>query len=574
MFEPVESRIDAVTGLTLIVPVRVIGGADESEDFVATSLESVRLDDGRKLTCALRWISVGPEDSSSRFGSPIDSRWLPPTGKWRTSDTPPKDPGLTMLVLAVDLPEDSAGHDLLIGRRRVRMNWLPSPVVLGTDRSGALEPAIPATLRDASSLIDLTRAERLSPVRRWRYRMLTTGLHPAAQAPVPAGEPRRFADAVLEALAVQQEARWAVAIASLGRSDAELARRLAERLCAVARFDEDVVAPVWPLEQAELDALLADLLDPAASPEVRIERCTLWLNSQPAAHAWVIDDSAERDGASRQPIARIGLVNLLNSPTLASAIWVDGADRRIGGQPELVPVRPLSAFEWLMPVAPEALVRVRRGPDEVESSAVMEVQAGEFESKVRVDASVTPAAPPSLVLGPLRADHTLQSFLSGQSTGPGDRAWSTTSALYRQRADGSQSPAAAEGEQWILFIQCARPGPQESDEPGIVTDSIRVHIGAMSQPRLLLRIEETGTTVREDNQGALGLDASVRVVREAERWLVLLTIPPGCMEQDGTMRIGLERIDARGVRTAWPRSMLPWHETSARAVIDVAAWDR
>jgi len=32
-------------------------------------------------------------------------------------------------------------------------------------------------------------------------------------------------------------------------------------------------------------------------------------------------------------------------------------------------------------------------------------------------------------------------------------------------------------------------------------------------------------------------------------------------------------MDARGVRTAWPRALTPWQEEPSRAVLDTTTWD-
>jgi hypothetical protein len=37
--------------------------------------------------------------------------------------------------------------------------------------------------------------------------------------------------------------------------------------------------------------------------------------------------------------------------------------------------------------------------------------------------------------------------------------------------------------------------------------------------------------------------------------------------------IGIERVDARGRRFAWPEPMLPWQIEPARVIIDLGAWD-
>ncbi len=567
--EPIESRIDAVTGLTLIVPVR--SADSESDRPIRPGIVQVGLDDGRPLTSVLRWITVGPEDPSSGLPA-APSRWLPPAGRWRTLDQPPSSAGLTMLVLAVDIPDDAAGHDLVIGPRRIRTNWLPSPLVLASSPDANLEPAIPRSLRESRSVQELTVSERLSPVRRWRYRLLTTGLHPAADVPVPAGEPRRFADPVLEALAAQYEARWAVGLSTLARTDKALARELSARICAVATFFGGTVAPVWPASQSDLDSLLADLLDPGIGPDVRTARVRVWLDAQPAAHAWVIDDAAERDDAGNLPVMWLGMLNLGSRPTLASASWLDPREHEIGPRPELVPIGPAAAIQ--MPLAiPRDAVREDRIPGESpETTAILAMHAGELEQRLRIDISTIRAQPPSLAIGPLAPDLTLETFLGPHGRAV-ERGWSTAAVLYRERSDDRL--AAGSAVRWTLYVQCDHPaGSASSDASAIMTDALRLHFGGRSEPRMVLRIEETGASSREDDPSGSSFQAEVRTIREQTRWIAIVTVPAGCLERDGTLRLGIDRTDSRGVRSAWPRALLPWQLSPAHAVVDLKAWDR
>jgi len=72
----------------------------------------------------------------------------------------------------------------------------------------------------------------------------------------------------------------------------------------------------------------------------------------------------------------------------------------------------------------------------------------------------------------------------------------------------------------------------------------------------------------------MGYSAMVRVTREPDRWTAIVRVPSDAVESRGILRIGLERTDSRGLRSAWPRAMLPWQAVPGRAVIDLAAWDR
>lgn len=571
--EPVESRVDAVTGMTLILPVRlsgpVAGGNAQEQDLGLT------LDDGTKVTSVLRWITVRTDAADDDQGGLRPVRWLPPAGRWRTSDRPPSDPALAMTVLAVDLPEDSAGKDLIIGTRRVKLNWLPSPSLLGADPEVTFAPPIPATLRDAHSLVDLMRPERLSPVRRWRARLMSTGLDPAVLPPLVAGEPRRFTDAVLESMAAQYEARWTIALGMLSKLDPALSAQTAERLCMVTRFPDGTVAPVWPTDQSDLDELLADLLSPSLGPLGRAAAARTWLQSQPPAIAWLIDPAAELDGQTQLPVAWIGLANLTAKPVLAWTTWLDAAEREIGPRPELAPIGPMSWSQMPLSVVSEAVVRSRSTEGGDVRSATLAVHGGTFERRLTVDLARISARPPSVVIGPLVPDLTLDGFVAGTASPGIEPAWSTGAVLYRGKPDPSQGVTSTSASDWVLYIECARPPRDASDAPeGVVDEHIRIHAGPRSRPRMLLRIDETGSAEREDDRGSSGEAVQVRVTREPNRWIALVSLPPDAVEEHGILRLGIERTDSRGVHSAWPRATLPWQDAPARSVVDLRAWDQ
>ncbi len=581
--EPVESRIDAVTGMTLIVPVRVTGtlsgpgsgpGGGPPVSPAGPNMDlsglKVTLDDGTPLATTMRWITVGKEDPGA-LGE-TGPRWLPPAGKWRTFDTPPPEGSLALAVMAVDLPENAAGRDLLIGSRRVALHWLPSPASLAAEQGTRIESPIPATLREAPSLMELTRPERLSPVRRWRYRLLMTGLNPALLPPAVPGEPMRFADPVLEAVAAQNEARWAVALGELSRTDRELGAELAGRLCAVVRFNSHTVAPVWPVDQGDLDSLLSDLLSPEAGPLGRAETARQWLKAHPAATSWIIDAAAEEDGATGQPVVWIGTTNLLPRPVVAWSVWLDGAERELGPHPEMAPVPGMSAGSSPSSVPAEAVVRTRTTEGSEVKSATLAVHVGALESRLNVDLMKILARPPSVVIGPLAPDLTLDGFLSGTGLTAADSAWSTSAVMYRGRPEEAASGAPGRVPAWVLYVECGRP--ESPDGESAAQDTVRIWAGPRSKPRMILRIEESGASEREDDLGRAGQGAAVRVMREKSRWIAVVTLPGDCIEAGGVMRLGIERTDSRGVHSAWPRATLPWQETPGRAVFDLAAWDK
>ncbi len=566
--EPVESRIDAYPGMTLILPVRLSesmqGGSAQEQDL------GVTLDDGTLLTSALRWITVRPGSPGEDVKTGSVASWLPPPGVWSTHTTPPTNPALAMTVLAIQLPENVQGRALIIGPRRLTLNWLTPPDSLGTQVVSMLLSPIPATIRSSPSLIEYTRSERLSPVRRWRYRLLMTGLNPAELPPQISGEPIAFVDPVLEALALQTEARWTTAITTLAKVDQELARELAGRLCAVAQVNPLTVVPVWPIDQSDLDVLLAELLNPETGPLTRAYAAEQWLKRQDPALAWIIDPSAERDGTTKQPVVTLEIVNRASRPILASSVWLDAVERELGPRPELVPIGPWNAKDTRLTLLPDAIRKDRTTQGADMQSANLAIEAGTFEMRRTISLDRLFPRPPRTTLGPLSPDVTLAQFLAGPASTPVDLAWNTTAALYRGVPDDLRQAQTPGRAAWILYIESRRP----MDAGSTATDAIRIHAGPRTSPTMILRIDESGSIDREDARGADGISAAVRIIREPSRWIAIITLPESTIEEGQLLRLGIERTDARGMHTAWPLPSLPWQESPARAVFELSSWDR
>jgi len=544
-----DSRIDAVPGRTLVVPVRA--GSD------VRGRVPVVLDDGRELEGKL-WrvvVEVAPGGSS----------WLPPAGVWRAEaldrgqgagerdlgadggggaagSAAPAGAALASTMVTVDLPLNVSARWATIGGARVRLNVLGSlrapGTVAGPEEAALVErgPGI-----DSPVLQRLIAPERDSPMRRWRYRLLTGGA---------AGAPRVFDDPVIEAIALQEEGRWSWALRALLRTDRDLARRLTARLVATTDFGAGVAAPTWPVSQGDLAALQSDLLDPSMDGARRAERGAAFLLAQPVGAAWIADDAGTPDAASTRPMVDVGVANLSDRPVLAAAagpgVQVSAAEPR--------DLAPWTAERFFV-VAPE---------DAATGSTVSAMVGGWRRSMPALMARL-PGAPPGVSMGPLLADHTLESWMSGAVTGPMDPGRGCVAMLLKK------------DRSWTLFVECARP----LGEVGATQeDTVRVWIGPTARPRLVMRVGESGYAHVEQelgprgDRGAAGAEAGATVASRAGKWVCEVTIPAWCIEADGTLRIGLERVDGRGARSAFPRAMLAWQEEPGRVMVDTGAWGR
>lgn len=551
--EPVERRVDYAPGLSLVLPVKVDGPIHPRRPL------RVLLDDGRQVPSDLNWISVEPDGRSG---------WLPAAGHWTavpaSTDTRRPGPGSWCLVTAI--PPDAIGQGVWIGRRRIALNWLADPPVPERARSAWLPPEG----SDPGAIARYLAEERADPLRRWRARLLTGGLE--APAPLAPGssvrdrppEPDEFQTRALEALALQVESRWRVGLARLWRADPDLADRVKRRLVATVDFGRGVAAPAWPAGQEQLDSLLSDLLTPRLGDRERADGARVWLADQPPAAAWIIDDAGTRDGATGRAVVTAGLVNLLDRSTLG---WAETAPK--GASPDLVPVDPLSARHVVV-VAPRRAEGAAPPPRSRPEGTAVGLHVGRWSIALRAATDPVPLRPPGFRLEPFFADWTLDAWLSGSFdslavlSGPGQRA--TSALVLREDTVSDQPPDAG----WSLHVECMITEPAVPPRE----DAVRVWIGPYGRPRHILRVTSLGdaTDVRGGTPGSGAEVLGVQVTRRADRWIARIPLPADAVESDGVIRLAVERIDSRGVRSSWPRPMLPWQPEPGRVALDPRAW--
>jgi hypothetical protein len=366
-----------------------------------------------------------------------------------------------------------------------------------------------------------------------------------------------FADPVLEAFAMQNECRWQVALATLWKNDPGLCQRVKRRLAAVVNFG-DAVAPVWPVNQADLEALLGDLVSSRLNPSQQADRAEAWLNSQPDATAWVIDDAGQRDATTGQTVATCGVCNLSEKDTLG---WTIAG--KIPGSPELSRVKGFSAASLVATAVPpeedsNVGVTRRRAP----TSTDLEIHLGRWSVTKAATLDRVPARPPGVRIEPLCREWDLRTWLEGGIPAPMEDNWTAAGRLY---LDPARSSEPREG--WMLFIECRSPaiGTEET---------VRVWLGAFGAPASVIKIGSAGTAIDElgPKQGIEGPLRGTSITRQGDVWSARVPIPARCIEQDGTIRIGVERTDGLGRRTSWPRSMLPWQTEPGRIAVDTGAW--
>lgn len=545
--DPIEPRIDVVAGATLVAPVRVVGDATKFETL------SARLDDGRRLTALLRCVSVSLDPAAP-------ATWLPPPGVWKVGRSAPGDGAGATWVLVMQLPPDAAGQSVWVGSSKLPLNWLPSPAAL-VRAGGSFD--WPAPL-DASKLTpelrDLLTPEAESPVRRWRYRLVTTGLDPRREAEVrlTLGVPE-FPDPVLEALARQGESRWSVAIAWLWRDRPGLAQRVAERLARLVDFGDGHRAPAWPIDQAELDSLAADLVDPELSTPGRIARAETWLRAQEPLVAWITDDA----GLSAPDPGDDSLTHSVTTASIAnlSDRAVTVAYGESGARPELSPVEP-GEVRTLSAAMGATSAETPRTSD---SSTAFVLSSGPWSVSLSPLWSRVPVGPPGRTMAGFRPDFTLRTWRSPSSPFDGPPPAETRAML-------TKGPATLNGEiTWNVLIECRRAS--RADDPA--RDRVELWIGPHGHPRLVIQLTAMGEATLIQGERPEEVRSSVdgvRFVKEESRWVAMVPLDAACIEPESVVRLGLVRIDARGVRASWPRAMLPWQLEPSRVVFSLREW--
>lgn len=551
--EPFEQRIDVVHGRTLVIPVQIDGVP------IPESL-TMRLDDRRTVEAKVRWISVAPDGSLPG--------WLPPAGSWSVQLPQHAGPtGSGWWVLVLDLPHDAINQNAWISdqvaspgnrQRQVRtsetrlpLHWYLDAALLPGE-SDAWRTPFPQWI-ESPDLRVLAHADAMSPLRRWRYRLLMGD----SDGP--------FDDPVIEAFASQVEARWRIGLGMLWLSHPEVAARLKSRLAAVVDFGDGHTAPAYPLDEVQLERLLNDLLDQKLSHAERAERAAAWLDALPAGTAWIVDDAGARDAATGARVATAGVANLSHRDVVASG----GVAGSIA--PEMRAV-PAFAARMLSPVVvdsglPAASGGARSGP----MSRQLQFATSRWSGVRAVVPDAIPLFPPGLRLDPLLADWTLAGWLNGAADGAMrvPAAWSTAILLHHRPAEATAvENANPKRGTWLLHIECRAPADAHGE------DTVDVWLGPLGSPSAVLHIsaDRPVTDLLGNRSGRSGVVDGVTITRLSDRWIAQVPIAGHLVEPQGELLIGVVRTDGRGLRSAWPRPMLPWQREPGRLAVDTTAW--
>ncbi len=465
--------------------------------------------------------SVAPAEivSLARSNSLVEDRWLLTR---RLERVTPGDPRASFTALVV--PRNSLGD-----RAALRFG----------DLAVALVPAsLPErSARTVADSFTLLRPALLDPSIRWRARLALDRFGVRG-----IGEP--FPDQAIEAYASALELRARAALDNLRAADAALADRLHAALGRTLTFPGGVIAPAWTESDARLDDVFKVLLDESVDRALAADRVRQWIEAQQRAVAWIADD-ADVLGTRIHVAELAGVADIV----AARAAPTESCD-------------PATLHPILARTVAEIDLKCRVRP----SRRAIRVQVGDWTTSLDALAAPMDVAPPGLRIGPLMLPHSMRSLLASQVVLP-DAAHATAALLRRK----------ASSDEWQIYAECLAPESERASNAGETVDTLRLYFGVRESPRAIMEIRaDSSATLRSftpDGQSdTRAIGATVR--EEPDRWIVFADVPSDAFEPDGTLVIGVERVDARGVRSVWPRPTLPWDDTPSRVAMDPSTWPR
>ncbi len=470
---------------------------------------------GERVGSEVYWVSGAAREEPMTWG------WLPPTVEWRAltlgevvaayeaGHDPQASPGFWAVL--VRLSARASGRELRLDGRPIRVRWLADPPVK-TDAGRGPQPR--ASAESLRALGELLREEDGDPLRRWRVRlMLDRWSAERLWVDRPSGE---LDSRVLEALALQNEWRWRAALTALGRTGPDTAADVLARLTAVVLSPDGVLLPAWPLDDSEAARLRAVLLRAGSDDDDRLNEAQAWLASLAPAVAWVVDDGVVVESARR---VRTAVAELTGKRARVS-VTPEGATAEDS--------RMVEEHETIV-VTTEAAVGAR-------AVEPMKVQAGRWGGRAAFRATALGVSPPGLTIGPLLPQWRMAGWLGG-TPGEADADWTTAGLLHKSES----------GDGWEVYVECRVAAGAEN--PG--GDVVRVYWGAAGSAERVIEVRA----------GVVG-----------DRWSATVPLPAEAIGADGTVRLSIERVDARGARSSWPRPVMPGEAEPARALIDLKGW--
>lgn len=572
---PTTDRLDAIVSYPLVIPILA-----EQERELRNGVIT-RLDDGRTLESTPFWVGLTPHRQTPG--------WTNSPGIWTATPyqtiakVPLNQRPIGTWFINIPLPIDAVGQGLWIAGERYELNWLPDPqrtileASLSTrdqshDQTSSLESFWSLHLDDtaladpaARSAIDQYRQD---PFQNWRAHLLTDGLdphHPDPSADLTLDQLELElsintpgAD-LLGAIAHQHRARWQIILGRIWLIDPDAALALKRQLIRTAQFNSRTL-PIWPSNTTELARLAHDLLSPYIDDSTRALRANAWLEAQPRALAWVIDDQGQIEAGTDRFISTLGVISL--PQTLGMSLFrIDTPAGFDATDPELVTVPAQEATQISIATDP---IHLSPNNPSLETKPIR-IRTGRWNADRPMIASPTPARAPFVRIGPMQMDWTMSALLSNR---PLESASPPIghNALGILRRVGNPSPTNQQ-HGWQLYFELGTPTPEHTRE------TLTLWVGPYTNPFAVWTITPDGQVrFEQGTRPSVGIPrVQIRILDD--RWVAMIDLPSGAFDA-GLLQLGLERTDANGLHTAWPRRMIPGQSEPGRLAIEIDNFDQ
>lgn len=510
-------RVPCVPGGVAAIPVR------RAEGEPWPSRIDVRVGDLR-ASASLVWVGVRPDDGSrgwTRSAEQFDASSV--------ADMPaepvPESVGEVFAMLS--LPASGEGA-IEIGGVPVRADWLPPPRRV---RADAPVLQLPSTFAD-------DRPDPVAPAEFWRWSLL------AERQGARIGDPR--GDAADRLLARYLEGLWLGGLERVRAVSPGIHAELVELLTGTAEDqDNRRTVAAWIARPAELQALLAILVDGDRAAPDAAQAALTWARERWTCTPWVEQDVGDR--------VLLAIANPTSGERIIRVAWRNGGADAV---PTAIAARPRRVTRaWIdrRPIAPSAGAPVA---ERTRAEAIDAVDAG-IPRRIDVGAREYPVQPPALPFGLFVPPLALAEAQAGSIESP-DPAWRTTMSLRKR------------GDRWEVLVEAFRPAGAGS--PG--DDRVSVRIGDPASPTHEFSVSADGSL--EMHAGA-DEGVSAGFMAWEDRWRARVELPeawlPSATPGARPLLLSAERTpgSVRGRQTAGI-GRPPWLP-AAPVLVDLGAWD-
>jgi hypothetical protein len=510
-------RVPCVPGGVAAIPVQRTEGEPWPDRI------EVRVGDLR-TTASLVWVGVRPDDGARGWTRSPEQFDASAVAQMPASPAP-ESVGEVFAMLS--LPASGEGA-LEIAGIPLRADWLPPPRRV---RADAPVLQLPSTYAD-------DRPDPAAPAEFWRWSLL------AERQAARIGEPR--GDAADRLLARYLEGLWLGGLERVRAVSPGIHAELVELLTGTAEDqDNRRTVAAWIARPAELQALLAILVDGDRAPADAAQAALTWARERWTCTPWVEQDSGDR--------VLLAIANPTPGERVVRVTWRNGGPDSVPTAIAARPRRVTRAWVDRRPLSPTAGAPVA---ERTRAESLDAVDAG-IPRRIDVGAREYPVQPPALPFGLFVPTLSLAEAQAG-AIAPPDAAWRSTMSLRKR------------GERWELLVEAFRPAGAGSPSD----DRVVVRIGDPASPTHEFAVSAVGSL-----EMLSGADDGVAAGFMAwdDRWRARIELPeawlPSMTPGARPLLLSAERTpgSVRGRQTAGI-GRPPWLP-SAPVLVDLGAWD-